>query len=138
MTAPARIRPLPASDGSASAIRLHYGSTVADDRKRKGGRVTPKGGETGETGASGSTGAGSSRAKPDPNAPMGQVGKRPSPPIFLLLVGFAWIICGVVALFVIKQAWRIAIGVVFIGIGLFWMRGAMATYARHEERYKEG
>ena len=95
---------------------------MANDRKRKGGRVTPKGGA-------------SASPKPDgAAAPMGQVGKRPSKPGFLAAVGVAWILCGIAAFFIFKATWRIAIGVVFIGVGLYWLRGAFATVTRHEER----
>ncbi len=94
--------------------------------------MTPKGGAPAS-----SKGGDASAQGPGKDEPVGQVGKRPSPPIFLLLVGFAWIICGIVALFLFKPSWRIVVGVVFIGIGLFWMRGAMATYARHEERFRD-
>ncbi len=97
---------------------------MGNDRKRKGGRVTPKGGDT-----KGSGPAGTGQPKP-----MGQVGKRPSNPTFLAVVGLAWIICGIAAFFVFKESWRIVVGVVFIGIGLYWMRGSFATIARHEER----
>jgi hypothetical protein len=106
---------------------------MANDPKRKGGRVTPKGGASASSNGSGASPKGSGGK----DEPVGQVGKRPSPPIFLLLIGFAWIICGVFALFLFKPSWRIVVGVVFIGIGLFWMRGAMATYARHDERLQD-
>ena len=29
-------------------------------------------------------------------------------------------------------------GVVFIGVGLYWLRGAFATVTRHEERLSDG
>ena len=96
---------------------------MANDRKRKGGRVTPK------AGASAPKATGPAAAKP-----MGQVGKRPSNPTFLAVVGLAWIICGIAAFFVFKESWRIVVGVVFIGVGLYWLRGAFATITRHEER----
>jgi len=96
---------------------------MANDGKRKGGRVTPKGG------ASSPPTKGSNADKP-----VGQVGKRPSNPRFLAVVGVAWIICGIAAFFIFKESWRIVVGVVFIGVGLYWLRGAFATIARHEER----
>jgi uncharacterized membrane protein HdeD (DUF308 family) len=100
---------------------VDYRSPMANDPKRKGGRVTPKGGAA----APKADGAA---------APMGQVGKRPSKPGFLAVVGVAWIICGIAAFFIFKPTWRIAVGVVFIGVGLYWLRGAFATVTRHEER----
>jgi hypothetical protein len=39
-----------------------------------------------------------------------------------------------VALFALTATWKYIPGVVFIGIGLFYLRGALATVARHEER----
>jgi len=93
---------------------------MANDRKRKGGRVTPK--------------AGTPAADQAANKPMGQVGRRPSNPTFLAVIGLAWIICGIAAFFIFKQSWRIVVGVVFIGVGLYWLRGAFATITRHEER----
>jgi hypothetical protein len=100
-------------------MALGYRSPMANDRKRKGGRVTPKAG---------------SPTPPAADKPVGQVGKRPSNPTFLAVVGLAWIICGIAAFFVFKESWRIVVGVVFIGVGLYWLRGALATIARHEER----
>jgi uncharacterized membrane protein len=97
---------------------------MASDRKRKGGRVTPKSG----------TPAGDQNADERADKPVGQVGRRPSSPLFLVAVAVAWIACGIAAFFLIKPAWRIAVGVVFIGVGLYWLRGALATVARHEER----
>jgi hypothetical protein len=132
MTAPERNVPLPVSDGSGSAIALHYRSLMANDRRRKGGRVTPKGGAAGDPTPE--------KKAPAPSRepqPMGQVGKRPSSPVFLFAVAVAWIVCGIAAFFLIKPTWRIVVGAVFIGIGLYWLRGAMATIARHEERLGE-
>jgi hypothetical protein len=100
---------------------------MVSDRKRKtGGRVTPK---------AGSPTAGDAAGAGDKS--MGQVGKRPSSPIFLFAVALVWIACGIAAFFLFSAAWRIVVGVVFIGVGLYWLRGAMATIARHEERLGE-
>jgi hypothetical protein len=99
---------------------------MANDRRRKGGRVTPK--------ADGSTPA----SRPaDETKPTGEVGRRPSSPTFLFAVAVAWIACGIAAFFLFSAAWRIVVGVVFIGMGLYWLRGAMATIARHEDRLGE-
>jgi hypothetical protein len=97
---------------------------MANDRKRKGGRVTPKGGDPTAT---------PGRAKPADRG-VGQVGKRPSNPTFLAVIGVAWIVCGIAVFFIFKPTWRIIVGVVFIGVGLYWLRGALATVARHEDR----
>jgi hypothetical protein len=110
---------------------VHYRAPMADDRRRKGkrasgGRVTPKAGDAGSTARPGS----------EPK-PVGQVGKRPSSPVFLFAVAVAWIACGIAAFFLFSASWRLVVGVVFIGIGLYWLRGAMGTIARHEERLGE-
>jgi hypothetical protein len=115
--------PFPLSGGSGSATGVHYRSLVANDRRRKGGRTTPKGGAA-------SSGGGSTAG----DHPTGQVGRRPSSPVFLFAVALAWIACGIASFFLFSASWRIVVGVVFIGIGLYWLRGAMATIARHEER----
>jgi hypothetical protein len=49
-----------------------------------------------------------------------------------------WIACGVVAILVLKASWKFIPGVVFIGIGLFYLRGTLGTIARHEERLGDG
>ena len=100
---------------------------MADDRKGKkrgsSGRVTPKAADSPRS---------SARPAREPK-PTGQVGRRPSSPRFLLAVALAWIACGIAAFFLFSASWRIVVGAVFIGIGLYWLRGALATVARHEE-----
>jgi hypothetical protein len=66
--------------------------------------------------------------------PLGQVGKRPSNPGFLALLAAVWIACGVVALVGLHASWKLVPGIVFIGIGLLFLRGAAATVARREDR----
>ena len=99
---------------------------MASDRKRKGGRVTPKAGD-----------AAAPKRGSAADQPTGQVGRRPSSPVFLFAVAVAWIACGIAAFFLFSASWRIVVGVVFIGMGLYWLRAAMATIARHEERLGE-
>jgi len=62
----------------------------------------------------------------------GQVGRRPSSPGFLLAVGVVWILCGVYALVGLNASWKLIPGVVFIGIGLLWLRGAVTAGARQD------
>jgi hypothetical protein len=125
---------------------------VANDKRRSGGgRVTPKRGQ--QAGRAG-PGPGSGRrsppagrrrlpasigpfARPDRNAPLGQVGKRPSSPANLLVLGLAWIVCGVLALVALKASWKFIPGVVMIGIGLLFLRGGFTAIARHERREQE-
>jgi len=73
----------------------------------------------------------SPRSKPQSDGP-GQVGKRPSSPGFLFGIGLVWILCGVYALFSLHATWKLVPGVVFIGIGLLWLRGAITASARRD------
>jgi hypothetical protein len=49
-----------------------------------------------------------------------------------------YIACGVIALVVIKGSLRLVLGIVFIGVGLLWLRGAATAAVRHERRDKDG
>jgi hypothetical protein len=69
------------------------------------------------------------RKPPGPSGP-GQVGKRPSQPGFLLLLGIVWIACGIIALTSLHAGWKLIPGIVFIGIGLLFVRGAATTVVR--------
>jgi hypothetical protein len=68
--------------------------------------------------------------KPDPNAPLGQVGRRPSSPLKLAVYAIVYLGCGVAAFFVLSGSLGIIIGVVLIGLSLLWMRGAATSYLR--------
>ena len=91
--------------------------------KNKGGRYTPRGGGPlrlrAQAGRSGSGGA-----------PLGQVGRRPTRPPLLLAIGLLWVGCGVVALVKLHAGWKLIPGVVFIGIGLLYLRAAGTAYLR--------
>jgi hypothetical protein len=63
-----------------------------------------------------------------------QVGRRPSNPGFLALLGVVWIACGIVALVRLTAGWKVVPGIFFIGVGLFFLRGAAATIVRRTER----
>ena len=52
----------------------------------------------------------------------------------LFAVGVVWIICGIVALTSLHATWKFIPAIVFVGIGLLWMRGASLTLSRHERR----
>jgi hypothetical protein len=99
---------------------------MAARRRKPGssGRVTPKGGPS-KLPATGK------RISPD--TPV-QVGRRPSNPAFLLLLGVLWIAVGVVVMVAASFSWRFILGIVAIGIGLFFLRGAGATVVRREQR----
>ena len=75
-------------------------------------------------------------AAPPPKAPAPtpQIGRRPSRPGVLFVVAAMWIGCGILAMVALTASWKYIPGVVFIGIGLFYLRGALGTVARHEER----
>ena len=65
-----------------------------------------------------------------------QVGRRPSNPGLLLVIGLAWIVCGVVALVALHAGWKVVVGIFFIGVGIFYVRGAALTARRrmdHED-----
>ncbi len=108
--------------------------------KRKPGRVTPK-----------QSAAPPSRAKrqpllprrmgpferPDPNRPLGQVGRRPSSPAKLAVFAVVYVAAGIASFFVLKGTLGVVIGVVFIGIGLLWARGAATAMLRQERRREE-
>jgi hypothetical protein len=71
-------------------------------------------------------------SKPRRGDGPGQVGKRPTAPGFLFAVGLVWVLCGVYALVALSASWKLIPGVVFIGIGLFWLRGAITAAARRD------
>ena len=95
--------------------------------KKKGGRVTPKGTTPPPRPTRGPRAATEA-------ASAGQVGRRPSNPAMLAAIGVAWIVCGVIALVSLHASWKLVPGIVFIGVGLFFIRGAAATVLRRERR----
>jgi hypothetical protein len=99
---------------------------MAASRRKRGssGRVTPKGGPTNPP---------PGRRRIDPDAPV-QIGRRPSNPAFLLLLAVLWIAVGIVVMVAASFSWRFIPGVVAIGFGLFFLRGAGATVVRREQR----
>jgi hypothetical protein len=72
--------------------------------------------------------------KPDPDKPLGQVGRRPSSPAKLLVFGIVYLACGIASFFVLKGTLRVIIGIVFIGIAVFWFRAAATTVLRQQAR----
>lgn len=58
------------------------------------------------------------------------VGKHPSPPGFLLVVALAWFAAAVGALVILHSSWKLIPVVVFAGIGVLYLRGAMSAYLR--------
>jgi hypothetical protein len=69
----------------------------------------------------------------DPAQPF-QVGRRPSNPLFLMLVGLLWVVAGIVALFALHAGWKFVPAIVFVGIGLFFVRSSSATVLRRDRR----
>jgi hypothetical protein len=51
-----------------------------------------------------------------------------------MMVGVAWVAAGIYALFALTASWKLIPAIVFIGVGLFFIRGAASTYVRHDER----
>lgn len=94
------------------------------------------------------TGAGRSRGRPgspDPRAgpapaggPVrptgGQANRRRAAPGFHLTVGLLWLAAGVVELVGVHAAWRVAPAIVFVGIGLLFVRGAGALVLARPRR----
>ena len=99
---------------------------MANDKRRRGGRVTPpKGAQP--------SASGRSRRSPG-DKPLGQVGKRPSNPAMLLLLGVMWIGGGVVAFIDLHASWRLIPSIAFTGVGLLYLRAAGTTFLRQEGR----
>lgn len=91
---------------------------MAANRRKKGGRVTP------------SARANAAPAKAAAPAGRQQIGRRPSSPGYLLLVAIVWIGCGIYAFVGLTASWRLVPAIFFIGVGLFFLRGAAATLLR--------
>ncbi|HEY6318787.1 MAG TPA: hypothetical protein VI462_12990 [Acidimicrobiia bacterium] len=60
----------------------------------------------------------------------GQVGRQPRSPLFLFVVGVAWVICGIVAYVTLKANWKLVPAIFFVGVGVLWIRGAVTAAAR--------
>jgi hypothetical protein len=73
----------------------------------------------------------------DPESPF-QVGRRPSSPLLLLIVGLFWIAAGLVVLFQMQAGWRFVPAVVAVGVGLYFIRGSSATVLRRVRRNTQG
>jgi hypothetical protein len=94
-------------------------------RRRKQG---PQGGAT-PTGASAPPARGPAR----PDQP-GQIGRRPSSPGFLTLVGLMWVGVGVIIFVTMSWSWRLVPAILAGGIGFLFLRGAARTVIRRDER----
>lgn len=111
-----------------------------DKRRRSGGRVTPKAGQDKPAPVRRSRLPGriGPFERPSADAPLGQVGRRPSSPFKLLAFAAAYVACGIIALFSLKGSLRVILGVVFIGVGLLWLRGAATAALRQQRRTDDG
>lgn len=58
------------------------------------------------------------------------VGKHPSSPWLLGVVGFSWLAAATFALLRLHASWKLIPVVVFAGIGVLYLRGAAASYLR--------
>jgi hypothetical protein len=76
-------------------------------------------------------------ARPNKDAPLGQVGRRPSSPGKLLFFAVVYLVCGTLSFFVIKGTLGIILGIVLIGVGLLWFRGAATAQLRLQKRQEE-
>jgi hypothetical protein len=104
-------------------------STMANRRRKPGtsGRVTPR------------AGAESRPSRPgrfDFDTPS-EIGRRPSSPAFLLVVALMWIAVGIIAIASLSAWWKFVPGILFVGIGLLFLRGASATVVRRDRRQSD-
>lgn len=67
----------------------------------------------------------------DPDNP-GQVGRRPSRPSFLAIVSLMWIAAGVLTLAYLHASWKLIPAVVYFGLGLLYLRAAVASVMRQQ------
>jgi Flp pilus assembly protein TadB len=109
---------------------------VARDDKR--GRVTPKKGAQAPRPRRPITPARIGPfSRPDKNAPLGQVGRRPSSPRTLAVYAAVYLVCGVASFFLLHRSLGIIVGVVLIGLALLWFRGAATAQMRQNKRVDE-
>ena len=76
-------------------------------------------------------------ARPNKDAPPGQVGRRPSSPGKLLFFSVVYLVCGILSFFIIKGSLGIILGIVLTGVGLLWLRGAATAQQRLQKRIEE-
>jgi hypothetical protein len=115
---------------------------VANEKRKKGERVTPKKNSVPPPPAGRQRRWSAPKRigpfeKPDPDKPLGQVGRRPSSPVKLLVYAVVYFACGIASFFVLKGTLKIIIGVVLIGISLLWLRGASTAMLRIQKRSEE-
>jgi hypothetical protein len=53
-------------------------------------------------------------------------------------MGLLWIGAGIVALTRLHAGWHLVPAIVFVGIGVLFLRGAAATVVRRESRHHDG
>jgi hypothetical protein len=51
-------------------------------------------------------------------------------PAVPILSGVMWIVVGIVIIVGFTAAWKFAVGIVCIGVGLLFLRGGLAAYVR--------
>ena len=114
---------------------------MANGKRKKGDRVTPKKSDLPPPRAARPRWSAPKKIgpfdKPDPDKPLGQVGRRPSSPIKLLVYAVVYFVCGVASFFILKGTLKIIIGVVLIGISILWLRGASTAFLRQQKRSEE-
>lgn len=106
-----------------ASYRLPMPTSRGRRRKSGGGRRRPSG--SAERATAGPSGTAQSRRVED----VGAVGRRPAPPVFLALVGVAWIGAGVISLVALHAGWKLVPTIAFCGVGLLFLRGAAARAA---------
>jgi hypothetical protein len=58
------------------------------------------------------------------------VGKRPSRPGFLAVLGLLWVAAAIFALFALHTGWKLIPVICFAGVGFLYLRGAAGSYLR--------
>ena len=63
-------------------------------------------------------------------AALPRPGRRPTHPGLLAAVSACWLAAGIVELVVLEASWRFVPGIVFLGLGLLYLRAAALSVLR--------
>lgn len=106
--------------------------TSVAGKEKKGGRTTPK--KVTPSADDGKARTSYRRPKPDPDSATPQIGKRPSPPALLFAIAGMWALAGAYIWLSFTASWKLIPAIFAVGIGGFFLRGALQTVVRHDER----
>ena len=96
----------------------------------RGGKV-PRRPPSGRSKPPAPAGRGSAGARRAEGPPV--VGKRPSHPRFLAVVGLLWVAAAIFALFALHTGWKLIPVICFAGVGFLYLRGAAGSYLRRPQ-----